>query len=774
MTTPNPTAGASLEAWARLERVVGTQILLPVVSDQSVKISDKSGLNALGKTPSQFNKNGEAVGITAWTHHITTDNDIKRWSRDRRLGISIRAGAQEPGSTQVVALDFDLTDAAIVESILKLCEKFIGPLVLRRRPNSSKCLICFVMRGEFVKRVLHTAHGAIEFLATGQQFIAIGTHPSGVRYQWEGWPANELPTVSPDTFEDLWYTLAELHAIEPERVPRGGLMRRVTRDANAPTVNDDVANFLEANNWVRSWMPDGRLNITCPWVDQHTSNDVETATQYFPAGVGRKPDGTPFKQGHFECLHAHCTGRTDGDFLHAIGLMDQEFEDVSGGSAQADAPAATGAVDDAADLIGDVPAGDIVMLDGTVMKAEERAKPAFRRKRDGTIKAEIGNVVMALRRPDVCGYKIAYDTFRDELMIGSSDESKYDWQSFSDHHYTDLRMILGANSFDAVGRELIRDAVVKVAQENQIDAAQLWLDKVNKPWDGVCRVETFFIRYFNTEDTPYTRACGLYLWSALAGRIIVPGVKADMVPILKSPPGTKKTSTIEALAPDEAFFVEIDLSNKDDDIARKLRGKLVGEIAELRGLLGRDREAVLSWVTRRYEEWTPKYREFTTRFARRLIPIGTTNEDEILNNPHGERRFLPMTTGQADIDAIVADRGQLWAEGAAIFRKAGVQWQDAQRLAPVEHAKFKVHDSWGDRIEGWLQEPQFGKDDGSTNGDVPIRVGDILQSAIGLPMQQIDRKAELRVGAILRTLGFTKVVGRVEGIQAKVWVKKDT
>lgn len=763
MTTPTTAAGATLAAWERLERVGLSSILLPIVSDQSAKLDEKSSLKVVGKMPSVFNKAGNVVGMIGWSTHVTTDNDIKRWSRDSRIGIGIRCGAQEPGCAQVVALDFDLTDAATVGAILKLCERFLGPLVLRRRPNSSKCLICFQMRGEFVKRVLHTAHGAIEFLAHGQQFVAIGTHPTGVRYQWEGWPAAELPTVSPDTFENLWYAMSELYAIEPERVPRGGLMRpAVARDTS--DANDDVVGFLEANNWVRSWTPDGRLNITCPWVDQHTTSDVESATQYFPAGVGG------FERGHFHCLHAHCVGRTDGDYLDAIGIMDQEFEDVTTPLALP-APA-----DDYSDLIGDVdgsvPSGEMVMMDGTVVKGDDKPKPAFRRKRDGTIKAEIGNVVLALRRTDVCGVKIGYDVFRDELMIGSSDESKNDWQPFGDHHYTDLRMHLGANSFDAVGKELIRDAVLKVAQENQFDAAQVWLDSVNPKWDGVCRVESFFPRYFRTEDTPYTRACGMYLWSALAGRIIVPGVKADMAPILKSPPGTKKTSTIEALAPDESFFVEIDLSNKDDDIARKLRGKLVAEIAELRGLHGRDRESVLSWFTRRYEEWTPKYREFTTRFARRMIPIGTTNEDEILNNPNGERRFLPMTTGEADIDAIRADRGQLWAEGAVIFRRAGVQWQDAQRLAPVEHEKFKIHDSWGERVQAWLAEPQFGKDDGSVNADEPVRISDILQSAIGMPMQQIGRAQEMRMGAILRTLGFARVQKRVNGVVHWAWAQK--
>ncbi|ESF27670.1 putative replication protein, partial [Salmonella enterica subsp. enterica serovar Tallahassee str. 0012] len=45
--------------------------------------------------------------------------------------------------------------------------------------------------------------------------------------------------------------------------------------------------------------------------------------------------------------------------------------------------------------------------------------------------------------------------------------------------------------------------------------------------------------------------------TALAGRVLEPGVKADMVPILVGPQGCGKSSGVEALSPDPAFFTEI-------------------------------------------------------------------------------------------------------------------------------------------------------------------------------------------------------------------------
>ena len=37
--------------------------------------------------------------------------------------------------------------------------------------------------------------GLVEFLATGQQFVALGTHPSGVRYEWL------LAAIGPEALE---------------------------------------------------------------------------------------------------------------------------------------------------------------------------------------------------------------------------------------------------------------------------------------------------------------------------------------------------------------------------------------------------------------------------------------------------------------------------------------------------------------------------------------------------------------------------------------------
>lgn len=711
------TWGATPEHWAHFAALDLTEDLLPVVSNPGATISPMSKMRDLGKTPSRYDSAGQVVGIPKWTQHRSTERDIARWLAHSDLGICLQ-------TRTVRAIDIDIADpvraAEVRDMVGLMCE-----LPRRFRSSSGKCLLTFKMPGDFAKRVIRTPHGIIEFLATGQQFIAVGTHPSGVRYEWDGGLPAEIPELTPAEFECLWQALVEAFALpDGAHTARNGMVPAVPRVAS--DLQDPAVAWLDENGWVTGFERDGRVDVRCPWEDGHSTDSGPTSTSYFPAGVGG------FMQGHFRCLHASCTARTDSDFFEQVGYTKADFDVV------ATLPNDQGEVD--------------------------LPLPPFARDRSGAPLATLNNVLMAIRRPDVCGYRIGFDQFLDVLMIGPDGGT---WRAFTDVDYTTVRSELEAKGFKPISSELVKEAVRKVGFELRFDSAIDWSRTLT--WDGVERIDSFFPAYFGTEDTPYTRAVGRYTWSALAGRCVEPGVKADMAPVLIGLQGAGKTTAVEALAPTPETFVEIDLNKKDDDIARAMRGKLVGEIAELRGLQSRDAEAIKAWASRRFEEWTPKYREFTTRFGRRMLPIGTGNKDEFLDDETGERRWLPMHVGTVDVAAIKGDRDQLWAEALHVFAKRGICWQDAYELAKFEHQKFKVGDPWQEFIAAWLERDDF---DG-LRARQPVRMSDVLVFCLGFNAQKITRKDELRVGKVLRMLGYEKRVGRVDGAQAKVWVRAE-
>jgi hypothetical protein len=747
--------GATPEAWAYWSAGLGlTDDLLPVVADVTAKVSEKSKLKDVGKTPSTFNRDGYVVGIAAWTRHVSTDGQIARWSHDGRLGICVQ-------TRRVRAFDIDIADPVHSAAVRDAIEMLTGPLPRRCRSNSGKQLLMLIVRGAegdaLTKRICRTPHGAIEFLAHGQQFVAVSTHPSGVRYEWDGLAGLDqvgIPEISLAEFEALWAGI----------VAAFGDSETTTRRSVAPSVprskldmhGDHVVAFLAENDWVREYDRDGRVHVRCPWEHEHTTDSGPTATSWFPAGVGG------FAQGHFKCLHAHCAHRTDQQFMDAIGYSESLFEVVTGGAAAGD----SGDLVDEFEVI-DEQGTAVAAPAGAAKSAEPDPWPVFVRDRAGRIEATVENTVLALGRADFCGARLAYDEFKDATMIAWGEQ----WRPLKDTDYTDLRRALERRGFKSAGKELVRDAALKVADANRFDSAIQWARSLR--WDGVPRAETFFLDYFGVEDTPYARAVGVYLWTALAGRALEPGCKVDMVPVLISGQGTGKTTMVESLAPEEGAFVEINLEHRDADLARSLRGKLVAELAELRGLATRDAEGIKAWVSRRVEEWTPKYIEFATRYPRRFVSIGTGNNREFLDDDTGERRWLPLEVGHVDVDGIRAVRDQLWAEGVALFDVTGVQWQDAQHLAAEVHAEFKVRDPWHDTIEVWLRTDGMDGDAGVPRGASAVKLTDVAVGALRMDVKQLARKDELRIAKVLRALGYEKRAVRCKEGVSKRWVPLD-
>ena len=400
--------------------------------------------------------------------------------------------------------------------------------------------------------------------------------------------------------------------------------------------------------------------------------------------------------------------------------------------------------------------------------ADDVPLPSFERNKHGVILATPGNLEMALGRPDFTGHQVAFDDFRAALMIsppGTVDQ----WREFADADYQSLRIDLARRSFEQVPHEAIRLAVQHHAHSCRIDSAILWLRSLK--WDGVPRVNNFFTTYFNSEDSEYATAVSRYVWTASAGRVLVPGIQADMMAVLISGQGTGKTSSVSAMAPHIDHFCELSFDERDDNQSRKMRGKLIAEVAEMKGLQGRDEDAIKTFISRRVEEWTPKYKEFAIKFPRRLQLIGTINHEEFLSDITGNRRFCPLRVGEADPDRIARDRDQLWAEGATIFESLGnVDFAAAERLAAERHAGHMIRDEWESRVAAWLIAEEL---DGVCNGDRPdLQILHVAVEALCVPLAQCDKRVANRIGKILHVLGYENAFTRVDDKVQRCWRKR--
>lgn len=291
--------GASPEDWDSFDLVFGlTDDLLPCVCDPSLPISPNSRLAKVGKVPSVVKADGTVVGMPDWTQTITTAPQIRRWRADGRLGICLQ-------TRRVRALDIDVPEPELSGPIAAWFAQALGVLPVRGRSNSGKLLLAFECEGPMNKRTVRVAGGMVEFLADGQQFVAAGRHESGVPYRWRG--LDGFPVLDRQRVESVWADfVAQFGVAAP--VEGRGRVRGQNFDAT-----DGAAEYIAEQGLLLDTGREGQMFITCPWEGEHTSDTGPTATAWFPAGTGG------YSRGHFVCLHAHCQGRSDAEFLDAIG-----------------------------------------------------------------------------------------------------------------------------------------------------------------------------------------------------------------------------------------------------------------------------------------------------------------------------------------------------------------------------------------------------------------------------------------------------------------------
>lgn len=730
--------------WNHAVRMFGPVSLIPVAYSGRLSPNSRLRESDIGKVPSVYNSRGEIAGFKDWTKHRATEAEIMKWQQ-QGCNVGLILGRDRGDGLAYLGVDVDTINPDyqdVVASTLSPHHK--GLLLYRGRDNSVRR--AYIILAPAVPKHVHKLPdengktAAVELLGTGQQIVVFGTHPSGGKYTWYPDPMidepcipdpDSIPVLTAEQLAAFWASLKEQLPVIDSFV--SGTARQRDLSCIDPHATDEVADWLDANDWTLSVSFDGSRNLK-PFRDEseYSNGCSETSIKYFPAGTGG------FQQGHFKSLHASDSGLSDTDWLEGYGYAASLFDDLTA-------------------------TGNGVEVSGYA------EWPAFsRRQQTGKIENTIDNAHKAVKCPAFVGIDIRFDLFRDEIMFAPAGSGL--WQTFTDADYARLRIKMEQHGFMPIGRDLIRDVVMLVADEQPFDSATTWLNGLE--WDGVPRIKSFYHTHFGTADTPYTRAVSMYMWTALAGRVLEPGIKADMVPILVGPQGCGKSSGVEALSPDPMFFTEISFAEKDDDLARKMRGRLLAEIGELRGLNTKELESIKAFVTRTHENWIPKYREFATQFPRRLVFIGTTNEDEFLADKTGNRRWLPVEVSKVDVKAIKTDLLLLWAEARETFKRlGGIQFRDAERLGASVHEQYTIKDAWLETVEKWLDTPDL-----MTN-DIPrkcefLRASDVLRDAIGLNPEKVSRREQMRISGVLQNCGYKASRETINGKQQRVFVKQ--
>lgn len=214
---------------------------------------------------------------------------------------------------------------------------------------------------------------------------------------------------------------------------------------------------------------------------------------------------------------------------------------------------------------------------------------------------------------------------------------------------------------------IIDEAILHVAKENSYDPVLKSL-KALPAWDGVPRLDTWLVRYFDARGSAAYNGEVFTKWLvAMVMRAHEPGSKFDWMPIFEGVQGIGKSSFGKILAGGEKYFLDWLPNLHDKDAALGLQGMWSVEMGELASLRKNELEVVKGFITRTIDKVRPPFGRRVIESARRCVFFGTTNRDQYLQDDTGNRRFKPIIVGKLNFKQLKKDRDQLFAEAKHLW-----------------------------------------------------------------------------------------------------------
>ena len=300
-------------------------------------------------------------------------------------------------------------------------------------------------------------------------------------------------------------------------------------------------------------------------------------------------------------------------------------------------------------------------------------------------------------------------------------------------------------------------AIQTAARHYAFDPLRDYLEGLR--WDGQPRLAGWLVRFMGCEATEYVEAVGRRFLIGAVARALQPGCQMDTMLILEGNQGVYKSSAISTLFSKEWYTDEIHAIGSKD-AAMQLQGHWGIEIPEMHAMSRAEANQIKEWITRRVDKYRPPYGRMTVESNRRCALIGTLNpEGGYLKDATGGRRFWPVMCHVIDLEALKAERDQLWAEAVKTYRE-GEQWwltDEEQRLSLVEQDARYETEPWDAEIDAYIQ-----------NRDA-VTTSEVMEAALELPKRDWTRAAEMRVAKYLVKSGRVRKRMRLP-LQGLRWV----
>ena len=580
---------------------------------------------------------------------------------------------------------------------------------------------------------LHQEHGPQSDVACknpARIYYLPSCPPEGLREAWSTWSAGALIDI-----DQVLAEIAQTPAVAPTRAPAA---RSSIPLGSGDYKTLDLVAWAQANG-ARPRPEEGgegKIFIDCPWRDEHTDRFQGSKDTY----LLDKGDGWPV----VKCSHGHCQGRGFNELRMAWTNVDsfcsQQFQRR---------PMDTGSgpgVQDATDEEIEAEVNTTLWL-GIWNPAQENGLP----------KCGVSNAAIFLRH-QFQGQPVRYNEFT--RLIEVAGKPVMDGEVAGLHER--LERVTEQTKWSQAH---IDKALLLLSREvPQHHPIREYLKALQ--WDEEDRIANLVHETFQIEEPLeiHQRYLECFFISAVA-RVMNPGCKVDTALILQGPQGARKSSFFHFLVPNEEWFSDDmgALDNKDASLA--VAHSWIIEWAELESVRRSNVGSVKAFLTRQTDKYRPPYGRTIIDTPRSSVIVGTTNEEQFLQDSTGNRRYMVIPVRHIDTDAVKRDRDQLWAEAVYKFR-LGQPWHlthEEMAIQAMKNAELVSEDPWQETIRAWLPKTRL------TTSLLTVTIDLIMTECLQIPVERRTHATHVRAGRALTTLGWTQRKVRAEGHRQRLY-----
>ncbi|MDB9349025.1 VapE domain-containing protein [Nodularia spumigena] len=326
-----------------------------------------------------------------------------------------------------------------------------------------------------------------------------------------------------------------------------------------------------------------------------------------------------------------------------------------------------------------------------------------------------------------------------------------------------LRLMVGLQFPVDISKDDAFTIVEFLAKKNSYSPVEEYLDEVEAKFPDIDAgfLDNLAKEFFGTDDPLHAKYFKNFLVASVA-RARVPGCWMDCALLLVGKQGIRKSTFWRTLYGDDFFSDDLgDGSDKDERM--KMHRFWCLEWSEFETVYKRkDINQLKAFLARRHETFRTPYDRLPKDYKRSCVFAGTTNENEILNDPTGNRRFwIIPCSGIIPVDDVQKMRDRIWAAANALF-KSGYPYRldEKEELSREEqNEEYQVSHPWSDILDEYVKYKEY------------VTIQDCFKQLSIDPVHQ-NPSNQRQIINLLKKSGLENDRVRIDGRWVRIWRNK--